>query len=78
MDMKTSISVYGAPEFQLARLAVAEHGPVSTAFQRGGTPAIPTACLFDEQAAADAVFSVLVALLAAPTSFTTWATWRQA
>jgi trimethylamine--corrinoid protein Co-methyltransferase len=38
MDMKTTISVYGAPEFQLARV--------------------------DEQAAIDATFSVLVALLA--------------
>jgi trimethylamine--corrinoid protein Co-methyltransferase len=26
LDMKTSISVYGAPEFQLARLAVADLG----------------------------------------------------
>jgi trimethylamine--corrinoid protein Co-methyltransferase len=62
MDMKTSISVYGAPEFQLARLAVAcmgrYYGLPSWGYA-GHTDGI----LFDEQAAADAVFSVQTALL---------------
>jgi trimethylamine--corrinoid protein Co-methyltransferase len=62
MDMKTSISVYGAPEFQLARVAVAcmgRHYGLPTWGYAGHTDAI----LFDEQAAADAVFSVQTALL---------------
>jgi trimethylamine--corrinoid protein Co-methyltransferase len=62
MDMRTTISVYGAPEFQLARVAVAA---------MGGYYGLPTwgyaghsdSNVMDEQAAADAVFSVMVALL---------------
>jgi trimethylamine--corrinoid protein Co-methyltransferase len=62
MDMKTTISVYGAPEFQLARVGVAA---------MGGFYSLPTwgyaghsdSNVMDEQAAADAVFSVMVALL---------------
>ncbi len=61
LDMKTSISVYGAPEFQLARLAVADlarwYGLPSW-----GYAGHSDSCLFDEQAAADATFSALVAL----------------
>jgi trimethylamine--corrinoid protein Co-methyltransferase len=61
LDMKTSISVYGAPEFQLARLAVADlarwYGLPSW-----GYAGHSDSCLFDEQAAADASFSALVAL----------------
>jgi trimethylamine--corrinoid protein Co-methyltransferase len=61
LDMKTSISVYGAPEFQLARLAVADlarwYGLPSW-----GYAGHSDSCLFDEQAAADAVFSTQVAL----------------
>jgi trimethylamine--corrinoid protein Co-methyltransferase len=63
MDMKTSISVYGAPEFQLARVAIAELGR----FYRlpiWGYASHSDSCVMDEQAAADAAFSVLVALLA--------------
>ncbi len=61
LDMQTSISVYGAPEFQLARLAVADLG------RRYGLPTWGYAghsdsCLFDEQAAADGIFSVITAL----------------
>ncbi|HVP19808.1 MAG TPA: trimethylamine methyltransferase family protein [Spirochaetia bacterium] len=62
MDMKTSISVYGAPEFQLARVAVASmgrHYGLPTWGYAGHSDSI----LFDEQAAADAVFSVQTALL---------------
>jgi trimethylamine--corrinoid protein Co-methyltransferase len=62
LDMKTSISVYGAPEFQLARLAVACMGRyygLPTWGYAGHTDGI----LFDEQAAADAVFSVQTAML---------------
>lgn len=62
MDMKTSISVYGAPEFQLARVAVAAMGQyyhLPTWGYSGHSDSI----VLDEQAASDAVFSVLVALL---------------
>jgi trimethylamine--corrinoid protein Co-methyltransferase len=62
MDMKTTISVYGAPEFDLARLAVAElarfyHLP------NFGYAGPSDSCLFDEQAASDAVASIFVAQL---------------
>jgi len=63
MDMKTTISVYGAPEFQLARLAVAEMGRFY-GLPTWGYAGHSDSCLMDEQAAADAAFSVLVALLA--------------
>ncbi len=62
MDMRTSISVYGAPEFQLARLAVAAMGRyygLPTWGYAGHSDAIP----FDEQAAVDAALSVQNALL---------------
>lgn len=63
MDMKAMISVYGAPEFQLARVMAAEMGrfyglPV------WGYAAHSDSKVLDGQAAADAQFSVLVALLA--------------
>ena len=62
MDMKTTISVYGAPEFQLARIAVAAMG------QHYGLPTWGYAGhsdsnVMDEQAAADAALSVMMALL---------------
>jgi len=62
MDMKTTISVYGAPEFDLARLAVAElarfyHLP------NFGYAGPTDSCALDEQAATDAALSVLVAQL---------------
>jgi trimethylamine--corrinoid protein Co-methyltransferase len=63
MDMKSMISVYGAPEYQLARVAAAEMGR----FYRlpvWGYAAHSDSNTFDGQAAADAQFSVLVALLA--------------
>jgi trimethylamine--corrinoid protein Co-methyltransferase len=63
MDMKTTVSVYGAPEFQLARVAVAEMGRFY-GLPTWGYAGHSDSCTMDEQAAADAVFSVLVALLA--------------
>jgi trimethylamine--corrinoid protein Co-methyltransferase len=63
MDMKTTISVYGAPEFQLARVAVAEMGRFYQ-LPTWGYAGHSDSCVMDEQAAADAAFSVLVALLA--------------
>jgi trimethylamine--corrinoid protein Co-methyltransferase len=63
MDMKTTISVYGAPEFQLARVAVAELGRFYS-LPTWGYAGHSDSCAMDEQAAADAAFSVLVALLA--------------
>jgi trimethylamine--corrinoid protein Co-methyltransferase len=63
MDMKTTVSVYGAPEFQLARVAVAEMGRFYQ-LPTWGYAGHSDSCVMDEQAAADAAFSVLVALLA--------------
>lgn len=62
MDMKTTISVYGAPEFQLARVLVAEMGQYY-GLPTWGYAGHSDSCVMDEQAAADAAFSVLVALL---------------
>jgi len=61
LDMRTSISVYGAPEFQLARLGVADLGRYY-GLPSWGYAGHTDSCLFDEQAAADATFSTLVAL----------------
>jgi len=62
MDMRTTISVYGAPEFDLARVAIAElvryYG-----LPHWGYAGCSDSCVMDEQAAADATSSVLVALL---------------
>jgi trimethylamine--corrinoid protein Co-methyltransferase len=63
LDMKEMISVYGAPEFQLARVMAAEMGrfyklPV------WGYSAHSDGKILDGQAAIDAQFSVLIALLA--------------
>jgi trimethylamine---corrinoid protein Co-methyltransferase len=63
LDMKEMISVYGAPEFQLARVMAAEMGrfyqlPV------WGYSGHSDSKIIDGQAAADAQFSVLIALLA--------------
>lgn len=63
MDMKTTISVYGAPEFQLARVAVAEMGRFY-GLPTWGYAGHSDSCTVDQQAAADAAFSVLIALLA--------------
>ena len=61
LDMRTSISVYGAPEFQLARLGVADLGRYYN-LPTWGYAGHTDSCIFDEQAAADSVFSVLMAL----------------
>lgn len=63
LDMKTMVSVYGAPEFQLARVLAAEMGhfyglPV------WGYAGHSDSKVIDGQAAVDMQFSVLVALLA--------------
>ncbi len=63
LDMKTMVSVYGAPEFQLARLMASEMGR----FYRlpvWGYGGHSDSKVVDSQAAADAQFSVMVALLA--------------
>ncbi len=62
IDMQTSISVYGAPEFQLARVGVAAMGQYY-GLPTWGYAGHSDSNVFDEQAASDAVFSVLVALL---------------
>jgi len=61
LDMRTAISVYGAPEFQLARMAVADMGRFY-GLPTWGYAGHSDSCLFDEQASADAVFSTNVAL----------------
>jgi trimethylamine--corrinoid protein Co-methyltransferase len=63
LDMRTTISVYSAPEFELARIAVAELGRFYR-LPTWGYAGHSDSLVMDEQAAADAVFSVLVSLLA--------------
>jgi len=63
LDMRTTISVYSAPEFELARVAVAELGRFYD-LPTWGYAGHSDSCLMDEQAAADAAFSVLASLLA--------------
>lgn len=63
LDMKAMVSVYGAPEFQLARMLAAAMGR----FYRlpvWGYAGHTDSKVVDGQAAADAQFAVLVALLA--------------
>lgn len=63
LDMKDVVSVYGAPEFQLARVMAAE---MARFYQLPvwGYSGHSDSKVVDGQAAADAQFSVLVALLA--------------
>ena len=63
LDMKTTISVYGAPEFQLARVMAAEMGRFYHLPVWGYTGHTDSKVV-DGQAAADAQFSVMTALLA--------------
>jgi len=63
MDMRTTISVYGAPEFQLSRVGVAGLSQYY-GLPNWGYAGHSDSIIVDEQAAADAVFSVMVALLA--------------
>jgi len=60
--MRTMISVYGAPEFQLARMGVMEMGRYYR-LPTWGYAGHSDSCALDEQAATDATFSVLVAFL---------------
>ncbi len=62
MDMRTTISVYGAPEFELARAAVAEMARFYN-LPNYGYAGYTDSCVVDEQAASDATSSILVALL---------------
>lgn len=63
LDMKEMISVYGAPEFQLARVFAAEMARFYN-LPAWGYSGHSDSKVVDSQAAADAQFSVLVALLA--------------
>jgi trimethylamine--corrinoid protein Co-methyltransferase len=62
MDMRTTISVYGAPEFELARVAMAEMARFYN-LPNWGYAGYSDSIVMDEQAAADATSSVMVALL---------------
>jgi trimethylamine--corrinoid protein Co-methyltransferase len=62
MDMRTTIAVYGAPEFELARAAVTEMARFYK-LPHFGYAGYTDSCSMDEQAASDATSSVLVALL---------------
>ncbi len=62
MDMRTTIAVYGAPEFELARAAVAEMARYYN-LPHYGYAGYTDSCVMDEQAASDATSSVMVALL---------------
>ena len=63
LDMKTTISVYSAPEFEMARIAVAELGRYYN-LPTWGYAGHSDSCVMDEQAAADSAFSVLASYLA--------------
>jgi trimethylamine--corrinoid protein Co-methyltransferase len=63
LDMKTTISVYTSPEFVLARTAVAEMGRFYD-LPTWGYAGDVNSCVVDEQAASEATFSILMALLA--------------
>ncbi|MEJ2747972.1 MAG: trimethylamine methyltransferase family protein [Anaerolineae bacterium] len=63
LDMKEMISVYGAPEFQLARVMAAEMGHFYN-LPIWGYSAHSDSKVIDGQAAADAQFAVMVALMA--------------
>jgi trimethylamine--corrinoid protein Co-methyltransferase len=62
MDMRSTIAVYGAPEFELARAAVTEMARYYN-LPHYGYAGYTDSCLMDEQAASDATSSVMVALL---------------
>ncbi|MFB3881107.1 MAG: trimethylamine methyltransferase family protein [Armatimonadota bacterium] len=62
LDMLTTISVYTSPEFALARVAVAELGRFY-GLPTWGYAGDANACVVDEQASAEATFSILVSLL---------------
>ncbi len=61
MDMRTMISVYGAPEYQLARVLVMELARFY-GLPSWGYAGHSDSCAMDEQAAIDSAFSALIAL----------------
>jgi len=61
LDMRTMISVYGAPEYQLGRVMSAEMARFY-GLPSWGNAGMSDSCALDEQAAIDSAFSVLVAL----------------
>ena len=63
LDMKTTISVYTSPEFVLARVVVAEMGRFY-GMPTWGYAGDANSCVVDEQAATEATFSIMAALLA--------------
>jgi trimethylamine--corrinoid protein Co-methyltransferase len=63
LDMKTTISVYTSPEFVLARTAVAEMGQFY-GLPTWGYAGDANSCVVDEQAASEATFGIVMALLA--------------
>ena len=63
LDMRTTISVYTSPEFVLARTAIAEMGRYY-GMPTWGYAGDSNACIVDEQAASEATFSIMAALLA--------------
>jgi trimethylamine--corrinoid protein Co-methyltransferase len=63
LDMKTTISVYTSPDFVLARIAVAEMGRFY-GMPTWGYAGDANSCVVDEQAATEATFSIMAALLA--------------
>ncbi len=63
LDMKSMISVYGSPEYQLARVMAAEMGRFYS-MPVWGYAAHSDSKVLDGQAAADAQFQVMTALLA--------------
>ncbi len=62
IDMRSTISVYGAPEFELARVAVADLARYYN-LPSWGYAGYSDSPVMDEQAAADATSSVMVAFL---------------
>ena len=62
MDMKTTISVYGGPEYEMGRLMSAEMGRYY-GLPTWGNAGMTNSCAVDEQAAMDVVESVMLALL---------------
>jgi trimethylamine---corrinoid protein Co-methyltransferase len=62
MDMRTTIAVYGAPEFELARAAVTDMARYYN-LPHFGYAGYTDSCAVDGQAASDATSSIFVALL---------------
>lgn len=62
MDMRSTISVYGSPEYELARVASAELARFY-GLPMWGNAGMSDSLSLDEQAAAEATFSILVAQL---------------